>query len=203
MIQIKNFKGIAVVYTMAMLFLSCQDEYKRVGEEAQKKVYPRGVVEDFVLTYTESPIELGSEDEGSSRVMAVLSGPIRNDYEQLSFPYQTFPDGLLVEIFNEKNEKTTIEADYGVLYSVTSIVDLRGNVLIKGDDGKKLSTSQLYYDRGNEWAFTHEKFTFTNPEDGTVMDGEGMDVQKDLKFLNAHKTYGLMLIKEEKEEKDD
>jgi len=46
--QIYNFRGIAVVCTMAMLFLSCQDNYKRVGEEAVKKIYPRGVVEDFV-----------------------------------------------------------------------------------------------------------------------------------------------------------
>lgn len=195
-----KYSGIAMVTTMAMLFFACTDNYKRVGEEAAKKVYPRGVVEDFVLTYTETPGKIGSEDTGTSKVLAVLSGPIRNDYDQLTFPYQTFPEGLLVEVFNEKNERTTIEADYGILYSSTSIVDLRGNVVIKGDDGKKLETSQLYYDRGNEWAFTQEKFKFTNPEDGTVMDGEGMDIQKDLKYLNAHKTYGLMLIKESKDD---
>ena len=141
-----------MVCTMAMLFLSCTDNYKRVGDEAAKKIYPRGVVEDFVLTYTESPEKLGSEDQGASKVLAILSGPIRNDFDQLSFPYQTFPEGLLVEIFNEKNEKTTIEADYGVLYTATSIVDLRGNVVIN------------------------------------------------LQFLNAHKTYGLMLIKEKKDD---
>ncbi|WP_339650995.1 LPS export ABC transporter periplasmic protein LptC [uncultured Maribacter sp.] len=200
MIQIFNYRSIAMVCTMAMLFLSCTDNYKRVGDEAAKKIYPRGIVEDFVLTYTESPEKLDSEDVGTSKVLSILSGPVRNDFDQLSFPYQTFPEGLLVEIFNEKNEKTTIEADYGVLYSATSIVDLRGNVQIKGDDGKRLETSQLYYDRANEWAFTQEKFTFTNPDDGTVMDGEGMDIQKDLQFLNAHKTYGLMLIKEEKDD---
>jgi len=87
-----------------------------------------------------------------------------------------------------------------VLYSATSIIDLQGNVVIKGEDGKKLETPQLYYDRANEWAFTKEKFTFTNPEDGTVMDGEGMDIQKDLQFLNDHKTYGIMLIKENQDD---
>ncbi|MFT6994142.1 MAG: hypothetical protein ACJA1P_000873, partial [Maribacter sp.] len=59
---------------------------------------------------------------------------------------------------------------------------------------------QLYYDRTNEWAFTQEKFKFTNPEDGTVMDGKGMDIKKDLSIMNAHKTFGLMLIKEEKDD---
>ncbi|AZQ60638.1 LPS export ABC transporter periplasmic protein LptC [Maribacter sp. MJ134] len=185
---------------MAMLFLCCQDNYKRVGEEAKKEIYPQGIAKNFVLTYTEIPEKIGAEDNGSSEVLAVLSGPVRNDFENLIFPYQTFPEGLLVEIFNEKNEKTTIEADYGIYYGATTIVDLQGNVMIKGHDGKELETPQLYYDRGNEWAFTQEKFKFTNPEDGTVMDGEGMDIKKDLSFLNAHKTYGLMLIKESEDD---
>jgi lipopolysaccharide assembly outer membrane protein LptD (OstA) len=192
-----TFKGIAVVATMAMLFLCCKDNYKRVGEEAQKKVFPQGVAKNFTLTYTEAQEKIASEQTGSSKVLAVMSGPLRNDFENLLFPYQTFPEGLLIEIFNEQNQKTTIEADRGIFYAATSIIDLQGNVVIKGHDGKKLETPQLYYDRGNEWAFTENKFTFTNPQDGTVMDGEGMDIKKDLSFLNAQKTYGLMLIKEE------
>ncbi|MDC6389177.1 LPS export ABC transporter periplasmic protein LptC [Maribacter sp. PR1] len=191
------FKGIAMIF-MAMLFFSCKDDYKRVGDEAKKEIFPQGVAENFVLTYTEMPDKLSSEEAGSSKILAVISGPIRNDFENLEFPHQTFPEGLLVEIFNEKNEKTTIEADYGIYYAATTIIDLQGNVVIKGHDGKKLEAPQLYYDRENEWAFTQEKFKFTNPEDGTVMDGEGMDIKKDLTFLNAHKTYGLMLIKEDK-----
>lgn len=190
-------KGIAMIF-MAMLFFSCKDNYKRVGDEAKKEIFPQGVAENFVLTYTEMPNKLSSEEAGSSKILAVISGPIRNDFENLEFPHQTFPEGLLVEIFNEKNEKTTIEADYGIYYAATTIIDLQGNVVIKGHDGKKLEAPQLYYDRKNEWAFTQEKFKFTNPEDGTVMDGEGMDIKKDLTFLNAHKTYGLMLIKEDK-----
>ncbi len=190
------FKSIAGVVTMAMLF-SCQDGYKRVGYEAIKRIVPQGIAKDFVLTYTEIPKKITSEDIGTTRVMAVLSGPVRKDFENLNFPYQTFPEGLLLEIFNEKEERTTIEADYGIFYSATGVVDLKGNVIIKSDDGKKLEAPQLYYDRTNEWAFTQEKFKFTNPEDGTVMDGKGMDIKKDLSIMNAHKTFGLMPIKEE------
>ncbi len=189
-----------MVFSMAMLFFSCADNYKRVGDEAKKKVFPQGIAENFVLTYTESPEKINPEKEGASKVLAILSGPIRNDFENLIFPYQTFPEGLRVEIFNEKNEKTTIDADYGIYYKSTALVDLQGHVVIKGHDGKMLEAPQLYYDRANEWAFTQEKFKFTNPEDGTVMDGEGMDIKKDLSFLNAHKTFGLMLIKEDKDD---
>lgn len=195
-----NFKSIAVVLSMAMLFCSCNDEYKRVGEEAEKVIFPQGVARDFVLTYTEIPDKVGAEEMGSSKVIAVLSGPLRNDFENLLFPYQTFPEGLLLEIFNDNNQRTTVESDYGIYYSSTGVIDLQGNVIIKSDDGKKLQTPQLYYDRQNEWAFTQETFKFTNPEDGTVMDGKGMDIKKDLSFMNAHKTFGIMLIKEEKDD---
>lgn len=188
-----------MVVSMAMLF-SCQDGYKRVGDEAKKRIVPRGIAKDFVLTYTEIPEKITSEDSASTRVMAVLSGPVRKDFENLNFPHQTFPEGLLLEIFNEKGERTTIEADHGIFYSITGVVDLQGNVIIKSDDGKKLEAPQLYYERTNEWAFTQEKFKFTNPEDGTVMDGKGMDIKKDLSVMNAHKTFGLMLIKEEKDD---
>lgn len=194
-----SFKSIAVVLSMAMLF-SCQDGYKRVGDEAKKTIVPQGIGNNFTLTYTEIPEKITTEDTGSSKVIAVLSGPVRMDFENLNFPHQTFPEGLLVEIFNEKNERTTIEADYGILYSATGVVNLEGNVVIKSEDGKILETPQLYYDRMNTWAFTQEKFKFTNPEDGTVMDGRGMDIKKDLSIMKAHKTFGLMLIKEEKDD---
>ena len=105
------FKSIAVVVTMAMLF-SCQDGYKRVGDEAIKRIVPQGIAKDFVLTYTEIPKKITSEDTGSTRVMAILSGPVRKDFENLNFPHQTFPEGLLLEIFNEKDELHTFEFDH-------------------------------------------------------------------------------------------
>jgi len=195
-----NFKGIAVVFSMAMLFFSCKDNYKRVGEEAKPIVFPQGVAENFVLTYTESKEKLDPDDKKNSRVLAILSSSLSEDFDNLKFPHRTFPNGVHVDFFDENKKKSTITADYGIIYSATNVIDLQGNVIIKSHDGKLLETPQLYWDQSNEWIFTQEKFKFTNPEDGTVMDGEGMDFNKDLSFLNAHKTYGLMLIKEEKDD---
>ena len=56
-----------MVFSIAMLFFSCKDGYKRVGDEAQKKIYPQGIAEDFVLTYTETPEKVSSEDTGASK----------------------------------------------------------------------------------------------------------------------------------------
>ncbi|WP_121065205.1 LPS export ABC transporter periplasmic protein LptC [Maribacter vaceletii] len=195
-----NLKSIAMVFSMAMLFFSCKDNYKRVGEEAKPNIFPQGVAKNFVLTYTETKEKLDSDDKKASKVLAILTSAISEDFDNLKFPHRTFPNGVHVDFFDENKKKSTITADYGIIYSATNVIDLQGNVVIKSHDGKLLETPQLYWDQSNEWIFTQEKFTFTNPEDGTVMDGEGMDFNKDLSFLNAHKTYGLMLIKEEKDD---
>ncbi len=191
--------SIAIVL-MAMLFLSCKDDYKRVGEEAAPKIYPQGIAENFVLTYTKTIKDLEGDDVDSTKVIAVLSSAISNNFDNLEFPYKTFPKGLRVDLFDDNGNKNIIKADYGIIYSATNVIDLQGNVVLETQDGKLLEAPQLYYDEENEWIFTQKKFKFTNPEDGTVMDGEGMDFNKDISNLYAHKVYGIMTLKEEKDD---
>ena len=199
--MMKSYKNrkelIATVFTVAFLFMACQDNYKRVGEEAATKIFPEGVAKNFTLTHTETLKDLGNQDSSVSRVIAVLKSPLNENYDNLSFRHQIFPEGLEVEFYDEKNQKSIITADYGIIYSDTNLIDLQGNVVIESHDGKKLETPQLYWDRKNNWIFTEEPFKYTNPEEGTVMDGEGMDFNKDGTFLSAQKTLGIMVIKEE------
>lgn len=192
-----NFKNIAIAFAVAMFFLSCKDTYERVGEEAPPLIFPQGVAQNFVLTYTETKDKMSNEDMANSRILAILKSPKSEDFDNLRFPYRTFPNGLQVDFFDKDNNKSVITADYGIIYSATNLVDLQGNVVIESHDGKKLETPQLYWDRINEWIFTEKKFKYTNPEDGSIMDGEGMDFNRDFSFFNAHKTYGFMMIKEE------
>ncbi|MFZ9004368.1 MAG: dihydroxy-acid dehydratase, partial [Robiginitalea sp.] len=51
---------VAMVFAVAMFFWGCEDTYQRVGEDRPETVYPQGVAEDFVLTYTETLEELQS-----------------------------------------------------------------------------------------------------------------------------------------------
>jgi len=190
-------KGFATVFTVAILFMSCGDNYERVGEEAVKPLFPQGIAHNFTLTYTETIEEMSTQDSATSRVVAVLTSPLSEDFDNQRFKFKTFPEGLQVDFYDEKNKKSVIVADYGIVYSQTNLIDLRGNVVIESHDGKKLETDQLYFDRKSNWVFTEASFKYTNPEDGTVMDGEGMDFNKDFTFFKAHRTYGLMTIKEE------
>ncbi len=167
-----------------------------MGDEALPLVFPQGVAQNFALTYTETNKTLENQDLDTTRVVSVLKGPVMKDFENLEFPYRTFPEGLVVDIYDEEGNKNVIIADYGIRYRTTNLIDLRGNVVLETHDGKKLETPQLYYDQANEWVFTQNKFKYTNPEEGTIMDGEGMDFNRDFTFLSALKTFGLMTIKE-------
>ena len=186
-----------MVLSMAILFCSCIDNYKRAGKEKVPMVYPVGIGEDFTLTYTEARSDLSSEDSATTKVIAVLRSPLTDDYTNLEFPYQTFPDGLTVDFFNDQGQKSIIKADYGIIYSATNVIDLQGNVVIETHDGKIMETTQVYWDQDNDWVFTQEEFKYTNPEDGSVMFGTGMDFKKEPYFFSAHQTNGLMSIKEE------
>lgn len=190
-------KGLATVFTVAILFISCGDDYRRVGEERVRPIYPQGVAENFTLTYTEAPEPLNAQDSAISRVVAILKSPLSEDFDNQTFKFRTFPEGLTVDVFDQAGQKSVITADYGIVYSQTNLIDLQGNVVLETHDGKKLEAEQLYFDRKNDWIFTELEFTYTNPEDGTVMDGEGMDFNKEFSFFKAHRTFGVMTIKEE------
>ena len=190
-------KCIATVFTVALLFIACKDNYKRVGEEATATIYPQGIAKNFTLTYSETIKELSNKDSSRTRVIAVLKSPLNEDYENLSFKHRIFPEGLQVDFYDDDNKKSVIKADYGIIYSDTNVIDLQGNVILESHDGKKLETPQLYWNRSDNWIFTEKTFVFTNPEDGTIMNGEGMDFNRDFTLFNAHKTYGLVTISEE------
>jgi len=188
-----------MVFTMALLFIACKDNYKRVGEEASVNVFPEGVAKNFTLTYSETVRELANVDSSVTRVIAVLKSPLNKNYENLSFKHQIFPDGLQVDFYDEDHKKSIIKADYGIVYSDTNVIDLQGNVIIETHDGKKLETPQLYWDRGDNWIFTEKAFVYTNPEEGTIMNGEGMDFNRNFTILKAQKTLGIITIPEENE----
>ena len=190
-------KSIATVFTVAILFLACKDNYKRVGEEATATIYPQGIAKNFTLTYSETIKELSNKDSSRTRVIAVLKSPLNEDYENLSFKHRIFPEGLQVDFYDDDNKKSIIKADYGIIYSDTNVIDLQGNVILESHDGKKLEAPQLYWNRSDNWIFTEKAFVYTNPEDGTIMNGEGMDFNRDFTLFNAHKTYGLVTISEE------
>lgn len=140
-------------------------------------------------------IDLKYTDSG--RVAATLISDKMLDFSNKEFPYQEFPEGLKVEFFDENNQKSTITADYGIVYKQTGLVDLQGNVEIITSDSVYLSANQLYWDQNLEWVFTDRpnKIRFAN---GAVNQGQGFDSNQDFSNFRSRSNIGVQIIEEEK-----
>lgn len=190
---------IATVFAVAILFLQCKPSNPAELLGLNEKVFPQGIAKDFTLYYNELEGNLNPFDiePSETTLVAILKSNLSEDYEHLPFGYRIFPEGLELTLFDTNNEKTVITSDYGKLFSRTALVDLKGHVKIVLPDGKVLNTDQLYWDRNEDWIFTEHPFTYINPDDNSIMDGEGMDFKRDFTYFNAHKTYGTIVLKEE------
>lgn len=177
-----NFPNSVTVFIVA-LFFSCQSNFEEIQKLNTPDIFPSGIAENFSLTYTES-----------GKVKSILTSPLNNDFSNQDFPYQEFLNGVKVDFYDENNNKSTITADYGIIYSATNLIDLRGNVVLQTHDGKKLETAQLFWDEKNEWVFTEKNYTFTSPD--LNMSGVGIDFDKEFNQVKSHNNSGNAIIKD-------
>lgn len=171
------FKLIVTTYIVTMCF-SCETSLKDVQKFNQSSFVPSGEADSINLKYTDS-----------GKIKSVLRSPKMLDYSNIKNAFTEFPIGVIVTMYDDKEKTTTIVADYAISYKKTNIIDLQGNVVINSHDGKKLETSQLYFDQKNEWFFTEKAFKYTD-ESGGYLQGPGVDFSKDFKIFNMQKSSG-------------
>lgn len=141
---------------------------------------PSGEADSINLKYTDS-----------GKIKSILVSPKMLDYSNITNAFTEFPKGIHVTLLDERGNKSTVVSDYAISYKKTDIIDLQGNVTITSHDGKKLETSQLYFDQKNEWFFTEKQFKYTD-EAGGFLQGPGVDFSKDFKVFNMQKSSGLV-----------
>ena len=181
-------KSIAVLISMAMLF-SCNNDMRNLQQLSIQRKFPQGEAFDFKLVYTDS-----------TKVVAVVTSKLNKDFTNQRMPYSEFPEGVKVEFYDQARHKNIVEANYGIIYPSSDMVELRDNVILTTYDGKKLKTSQLFWDQKEDWIFTDREFSFTDETKGTVTNGIGMDFDKKFSTVKAHKTTGILAIEDNEEE---
>jgi len=172
-----SFLNIVTIIIVTMFF-SCDGTLKDVQRFNHSTFMPTGEADSINLRYTDS-----------GRIKSILQSPKMLDYASLENPFTEFPKGVLVTMYDENDKTTIITSKYAISYKKTGIIDLQGDVTIISHDGKKLETSQLYFDQKNEWFFTEEFFKFTDSAGG-FLQGPGVDFSKDFKIFNMQKSSG-------------
>ena len=184
----KIIRSIALLLCMAMLF-SCNNDMRNLQQLSIQRKFPQGEAFDFKLVYTDS-----------TKVVAVVTSKLNKDFTNQRMPYSEFPEGVKVEFYDQARHKNIVEANYGIIYPSSDMVELRDNVVLTTYDGKKLKTSQLFWDQKEDWIFTDREFSFTDEAKGTVTNGIGMDFDKKFSTVKAHKTTGILAIEDNEEE---
>ena len=156
---------VATLFVVS-LFLGCESNFKEVQKINFSDFVPSTDAESINVKYTDS-----------GRITGVMVSPKMLDFSSVDFPFTEFPKGIHVILYDKKEKKTFIQANYAVSYKPTNIIDLQGKVKITSEDGQLLETEQLYYDQKSEWFYTERKFKFTDPK-GTS-NGQGIDFSKD------------------------
>lgn len=178
---IKNKNSIFNIVTISFIvtiFFSCEGSLKDVQKFNRSSFLPSGEVDTINLKYTDS-----------GKVKSILRSRKMLDYSNIENAFTEFPVGVEVTMYDDLQQTTVIKSNYAISYKKTEIIDLQGDVVITSHDGKKLETSQLYFDQKNEWFFTEKQFKFTD-EAGGFLQGPGVDFSKDFKIFNMQTSNG-------------
>lgn len=177
--KFKNTISSIVTVFIVTMFFSCEGSLKQVQKSNIAAFMPVGEADSINVKYTDS-----------GKILTTLVSPRMLDYSNIDNPFTEFPNGVLVSMYDKNGTiTTTIKSDYAISYKKTDIIDLQGNVVITSNDGKKMETSQLYFDQKNEWFFTEKFFKFTDGNGG-YLQGPGVDFSKDFKIFNMQNSTG-------------
>lgn len=177
------FKGIVIIFLMAMLF-SCQGRINKVRQLEYKSFSPATEETQVNAVYTDSGI-----------VALRLRSPLVLDYGNLKFPFRESPEGLEVEFYDKKNQKNTVSADYAIAYEHTGLMDLRGNVKIILSDSTILKAEQLFWNQDSGWVFTDHPYTL-QLQNGTVNRGEGFDSDENFNTFISRSNVGIHYVED-------
>lgn len=181
----RNIYGsIVTILFVAMLF-SCEGNLQGVRDMEMPEDAPQAIGTGINLKYIDS-----------GKVVATLKSDKMMDFSNKNFPYREFPEGLVVEFYNEVREKNTVTANYGVIYDQTGLIDLQGDVVVVTSDSTRLMADQLYWDQDNSWVFTDRPNTIRF-KNGALNEGQGFDSNQEFSNFRSRSNVGVQIIDEE------
>ena len=157
--------NIVIAFAVTMFF-SCKNNFKEVQQIGVLQNEPIGIAEHMNLKYTDS-----------GRLKANLVGPKMLDFSNREFSYNEFPEGVTLYLFDEQSKKSTIIADYAIVYNNTDLIDLRGNVLITTETKDSIFAEQLFYDEKRDWVFSNKPVRYVSPT--KIVTGNAFDSNRD------------------------
>jgi LPS export ABC transporter protein LptC len=176
-----SLKSVLTVFIVLTLF-SCEGNYRQIQQLTIADLGPIAEGSGVNLKYTDS-----------GKLVVNLISPTLLDFSNYNFSFTEFPNGLEVQFWNEKGEKSTVTSDYGIHFEAANLVDLRGNVVLVTSDSLTLNAKQLYWDQNNKWVFTDQPYRIVF-KDGSFNDGGRFDSSEDFNTFISRKNVGVQYV---------
>ncbi|MBJ7880787.1 LPS export ABC transporter periplasmic protein LptC [Gelidibacter salicanalis] len=178
-----NLFNIVIAFAMTMFF-SCKNNFKEVQQIGVLQNEPIGIAENMNLKYTDS-----------GRLKANLISSKMLDFSNREFSYNEFPDGILLNLYDERNKKSVIVADYAIVYNDTDLIDLRGNVLITTETKDSIFAQQLFYDQKRDWVFSNKPIKYVSPT--KIVTGNAFDSSRDFTSFGISEVTSTVYLDED------
>ena len=177
-------KSIAVIFMTAMLF-SCGNSTQEIRDLLADKNLPIGIATDINNIYTDSGI-----------VTSKLQAPLLHNFSNReNHPYSEFPEGVRIVTFDDNMDSIVVTGNYAIVYSKTSISEIRNQVVINNYlEHKKLITEQLFWDQKTKYFYTEKAFTLFTLTD--TIHGIGFDASENLESFIAKNNRGNIYLNE-------
>jgi LPS export ABC transporter protein LptC len=129
----------------------------------------------------------------SARPKVLMKAPRQIEYENGN---RIFPDGVNIEFFGEKNQKSSVltakKGKYNKeknLYTVTENV-----VILNKEEQKKLNTEELHWNPQTKKIFTDKFVRIETPEQ--LLTGTGLESNEDFRNYKILKVSGIFPVNE-------
>jgi LPS export ABC transporter protein LptC len=189
---LKNiFKGIATSIGVAVLFLSCtKNNINQIKAFSHPPGSPEVVADTFVVLFSDSAV-----------VRFRLQTPSLFIYSDEDDPYKEFPNGFLIEKFDNKMHVTSsIKADYGKYYEKKQLWEAKQNVVALTESGDSLLTEHLFWDEKKDLLYSDLFVKVIKPD--KVLTGVGFESDVHMTYWKFEAPKGHFYVDVEEGEKE-
>ena len=131
----------------------------------------------------------------SSRNVEMIYSDSQRDTYLGNDGFVEFTKGLKIEFYDTKSVlESKLNANYGISYTKTEIMEAKGNVVLESVKGDKLETEHLIWDQKADRIYSNVFSRITSPE--RVIYGDGFESNQDFSKYRILKVKGIISLNE-------
>ncbi len=127
----------------------------------------------------------------------LFEAPLMEGYSLARDPYREFNKGIHIITYDEDSVgmvKATLTANYAINYQNRKLWEVKGDVVVVQTDGKKLYTSQLFWNQATHRIYSNVDSKLVNGEE--IFYGEGFESDEAMHDWSFRKMTGVTYFEE-------